>query len=45
MQHGIVLNSGKQQLGLRFSGETKALDNKLDIKMGIQNVSTTSNLD
>jgi TonB-linked SusC/RagA family outer membrane protein len=39
-QQGIVLNSGKQQLGLRFSGETKALDDKLDIKAGIQNVST-----
>jgi len=39
-QEGIVLNSGKKQLGLRFSGETKALDDKLDIKAGIQNVST-----
>jgi TonB-dependent starch-binding outer membrane protein SusC len=43
-QQGIILNSGKEQLGLRFSGETKALDNKLDIKMGIQNVSTTRDL-
>lgn len=39
-QQGIVLNSDKQQLGLRFNGEAKVLDNKLDIKMGIQNVST-----
>ena len=37
---GIVLNSGKEQLGLRFNGETKALDNKLDLKAGIENVST-----
>jgi len=43
-QDGIVLNSGREQLGLRFSGETKALDNKLDIKAGIQNVATTRNL-
>jgi iron complex outermembrane receptor protein len=40
-QQGIVLNTGKQQLGLRFSGEQKALDDKLDIKVGIQNVNTT----
>ncbi|HTD39998.1 MAG TPA: SusC/RagA family TonB-linked outer membrane protein [Mucilaginibacter sp.] len=39
-QDGIVLNTGKEQLGLRFSGETKALDDKLDIKAGIQNIST-----
>jgi len=43
-QDGIVINSGREQLGLRFSGETKALDNKLDIKLGLQNVSTTRNL-
>ena len=40
-QQGIVINTGKEQLGLRFNGETKALDNKLDIKMGLQNVSTS----
>jgi TonB-linked SusC/RagA family outer membrane protein len=40
-QQGIVLNTDKQQLGLRFSAEQKALDDKLDIKAGIQNVSTT----
>ncbi|HTK20463.1 MAG TPA: SusC/RagA family TonB-linked outer membrane protein [Mucilaginibacter sp.] len=39
-QQGIVLNSGKKQLGLRFNGETKALNDKLDIKTSIQNVST-----
>jgi iron complex outermembrane receptor protein len=39
-QQGIVLNSDKRQLGLRFNAEQKALDNKLDIKVGIQNVST-----
>jgi TonB-linked SusC/RagA family outer membrane protein len=40
-QEGIVLNTGKQQLGLSFRGEQKALDDKLDIKVGIQNVNTT----
>ncbi len=39
-QQGIVINTGKEQLGLSFKGEAKALDNKLDIKMGLQNVST-----
>ena len=39
-QQGIVVNTGKEQLGLRFSGETKALDDKLDVKAGIQNIST-----
>lgn len=43
-QQGIILNSDKEQLGLRFSGEAKALNDKLDIKTGIQNVSTTRNL-
>ncbi len=40
-QQGIILNSGKEQLGLRFNGEAKVLDDKLDIKAGINNVSTT----
>ena len=43
-QQGIILNSGKQQLGLRFAAEQKALNDKLDIKMGIQNVSTVRDL-
>jgi len=40
-QQGIIIGTDKKQLGLRFSGETKALDDKLDIKAGIQNVSTS----
>ncbi|WP_295670530.1 SusC/RagA family TonB-linked outer membrane protein [uncultured Mucilaginibacter sp.] len=40
-QQGIVINTDKKQLGLRFSAEEKALNDKLDIKAGIQNVSTT----
>jgi TonB-linked SusC/RagA family outer membrane protein len=43
-QDGIILNSGREALGLRFNGETKALDNKLDIKLGIQNDATTLRL-
>jgi TonB-linked SusC/RagA family outer membrane protein len=39
-QDGIVLTSGKEQLGLRFNAEQKALNDKLDIHMGIQNVAT-----
>jgi iron complex outermembrane receptor protein len=37
---GIVLNSGKQQVGLRFNAEQKALNDKLDIQMGIVNSQT-----
>jgi len=43
-QQGIVLNTGKQQMGLNFNAEQKALDDKLDVKVGIQNVSTVRNL-
>ncbi len=39
-QEGIVLNSGKKQLGLRFNAEQKALDDKLDVTFGISNTST-----
>ena len=39
-QEGIVINSGKQQTGLRFNAEQKMLDDKLDIRVGIQNVNT-----
>ena len=40
-QQGIILNNGKQQLGLRFNGELKALADKLDVKAGVQYVNTT----
>ena len=39
-QDGIIINSGKEQIGLRFSAEQKALDDKLDLRVGIQNVAT-----
>ncbi len=34
-QEGLVINSGKEQLGLRFIGQQKALDNKLDINVSL----------
>jgi TonB-linked SusC/RagA family outer membrane protein len=43
-QPGVILNSDKQQLGIRFNGEEKALNNKLDIIMGISNVNTNRSL-
>jgi TonB-dependent starch-binding outer membrane protein SusC len=43
-QPGIIINSDKQQLGIRFNGEEKALNNKLDITLGISNVNTNRDL-
>lgn len=43
-QPGVILNSGKKQLGLRFNAEQKALDGKLNLKLGISNVNTTRKL-
>ena len=40
-QQGIILNNGKEQLGVRLNAELKTLANKLDVKGGIQNVTTT----
>ena len=34
-QPGIVINSGKEQVGLRFNAQQKALDNKLDISFSL----------
>ncbi|MDB5132080.1 MAG: hypothetical protein JWR02_1829 [Mucilaginibacter sp.] len=39
-QDGTVINTGKEQIGLRFNAEQKALNDKLDIHLGIQNVAT-----
>ncbi|HEY4198500.1 MAG TPA: SusC/RagA family TonB-linked outer membrane protein [Mucilaginibacter sp.] len=33
-QQGIVINTGKEQIGARFNAEQKALNNKLDIQIG-----------
>ncbi|RYY28875.1 MAG: SusC/RagA family TonB-linked outer membrane protein [Sphingobacteriaceae bacterium] len=43
-QQGIVLNTGKEQLGLRFTADQKVLHDKLDIQMGITNVITNRKL-
>ncbi|HEY2726178.1 MAG TPA: SusC/RagA family TonB-linked outer membrane protein, partial [Parafilimonas sp.] len=40
-QDGIVINTGKQQTGLRFDAEQKALNDKLDIQIGIDYTQTT----
>jgi TonB-linked SusC/RagA family outer membrane protein len=42
-QQGIILNTNKQQYGMRFNGEEKALNDKLDITLNIS--STTVNRD
>ncbi len=42
-QDGIVINSGKQQTGLRFNAEQKALDDKLDIQISIEYTQTKRN--
>lgn len=39
-QQGIVVNSGKNEVGLRFNAEEKALNDKLDIQLGIMNTQT-----
>jgi iron complex outermembrane receptor protein len=43
-QTGIVINTGKQQVGLRFNAEQKALNGKLNIQFGVVNTSTNRKL-
>jgi iron complex outermembrane receptor protein len=40
-QQGVVINSGKNQLGLHFSAQQKALNDKLTLQVGI--LSSTTN--
>ena len=40
-QDGIVINNNKEGIGLRFNAEQKALDDKLDIQIGIVNTNYT----
>ena len=42
-QQGIILNSGKEEYGIRFSATQKALNDKLEIQVGL--VSTQTNRD
>jgi len=39
-QQGIIVNSGKNELGLRFNADQKAFNDKLDIQIGIMNTQT-----
>ncbi|MGN6397755.1 MAG: SusC/RagA family TonB-linked outer membrane protein [Mucilaginibacter sp.] len=43
-EEGIVLNTGKKQLGLRFNGEQKALNDKLDITLNVSNTTVYHDL-
>jgi iron complex outermembrane receptor protein len=43
-QEGIVINTGKEQIGLRFNAQQKALNDKLDIQVGIVNTNTNRDL-
>ncbi len=43
-QQGIVINSGRNQLGLRFTAQQKALNDKLVIQFGIMNSTTKRKL-
>lgn len=43
-QQGVVINSGKEQLGIRFNAEQRALNDKLIISLGISNVNTNRKL-
>lgn len=36
-QEGIVINTGKEQFGLRFNAQQKALNNKLDLQVSVFN--------
>jgi iron complex outermembrane receptor protein len=36
-QQGIVINTGKEEIGLRFNAEQKALDDKLNIQVSLFN--------
>jgi iron complex outermembrane receptor protein len=43
-QEGIVINTGRELLGLRFIAEQKALNDKLSIQVGIVNSQTNRDL-
>ncbi|MEO9003950.1 MAG: TonB-dependent receptor [Ginsengibacter sp.] len=41
---GIVINTGKNEVGLRFNADQKALNDKLDVQVGILNTQTNRKL-
>jgi len=40
-QDNIIINSGKELIGIRFNAEQKALNDKLELSIGISNTITT----
>ena len=34
-QQGVIINTGKEQIGMKFNGEQKALNDKLDVQFGL----------
>jgi TonB-linked SusC/RagA family outer membrane protein len=43
-QQGIVINTGREQIGIRFNAEQKAMNGKLNIQFGVVNTSTDRKL-
>ncbi len=43
-QQGVVINSGRKQLGLHFTAQQKALNDKLTLQVGVINTNTTRKL-
>lgn len=43
-QQGVIINSGRNQLGLRFTAQQKALNDKLTLQAGIINTTTNRKL-
>ncbi len=43
-QQGIIINTGKQQIGLRFNAQQKVLDDRLEFQVGVVNTQTNRNL-
>jgi len=43
-QQGVIINSGRNQIGLRFDAQQKALNDKLTLQVGILNTTTKRKL-
>ncbi|HEU5054149.1 MAG TPA: TonB-dependent receptor [Hanamia sp.] len=43
-QQGIIINSGKEQYGLRFNAQQKAINDKLELQVGILSTQTNRKL-
>ncbi len=43
-QQGIIINTGKQQLGLRFNAQQRVLDDRLEFQVGAVNTQTNRDL-